>query len=1073
MIALLCACVATGLVPPQSVEEVEEIRALAESRDESRLEASVADRPNEAREALHQVLKDLAVETDAGRQGELLAAADGIAQAYATAWSDSFLLRSVQRFAAWTPDERRRKAKADSLRRAGNDAFRREGLQGALSRYRESMHLARTVQDTSGVARSLGNIGAAYRSAGKYDSSVAVLWEAHRLALAAGDLRTAANARSNLANLSYDRFDLAQAFELYLDALRLRERAGDESGQASDRHNLGLVYRELGDPLNARRQLQAAYEIHRRHGSASGAADALVELAEIHVDAGAYAAAADALEAAREVYAEQSDEAGLALVGHRSGRLQVRRGAYREAEGLLQASLHRYESLERVVSAVGVCLDLARAYMAIGDLEAAREVLGRAERLNRGGGSETLVLADIALARGDLFVYLNEPEAASVHYEVAAAGYREASDEVRYREAASASASLLLLKEEYEAAARSLQGILASQLGEADPRSVAHIRLQLAYAQERAGDVGRALENLEAAKDAFDAIGDVVGRATTLGSLGDLERRRGAAGAARPYYQAGLRSLAALQAPDVAWRLHFGLGEIHRREGDLDTAQSHFRAAIDQIEDAGYAMSGPGDREAFLFDKWEAYAALAGTQLQRGKPEDAFQTSERMRARSMLATLERGNVRINPVAAAPLAEREQDLRRHIHDLSRTSAPRNQSVLQREAPSPDPDGLERARLQDARSVYDNLLQSLAVVYPDNPRIIAGRHASWPEVAKNLDDETALIEYLVSDSTTLAFLVTSDTLVAVDLGFARRPLAALVEFARGALVGASGTSAEAWRTPLARLYERLFAPLEDTALLGSKRRLLIAPHDVLHYVPFHALITESDGEFLTERYSIAYAPSASIWLRLRKVVWAGPDKRILALAPNLDGLPGTRDEIRSIVRLYGREATILTGSAASEARLKATAREYPVIHLGTAGHLNKQNPLFSHVVLRPGDGEDGYLEVHEVFGLELDGQLVVLSACETALASGTRADVPTGDDWISLSRAFLTAGASSVLATLWRIDDRSAAAFTRNFYRWLRDGVTLEEALREAQLALLRDPATADPYHWAAFALIGGS
>ena len=132
----------------------------------------------------------------------------------------------------------------------------------------------------------------------------------------------------------------------------------------------------------------------------------------------------------------------------------------------------------------------------------------------------------------------------------------------------------------------------------------------------------------------------------------------------------------------------------------------------------------------------------------------------------------------------------------------------------------------------------------------------------------------------------------------------------------------------------------------------------------------------------------------------------------------------------------------------------------MHLATYGVLNKHNPLFSFVELNAGSGEDGRLEVHEVFGLKLRARLLVLSACQTGLAAGTLADVPAGDDWVGLVQAFLFAGADNVVATLWPVQDLATARFMQRFYEGLARGQAEADALAEAQRGALRDPSTAD-------------
>jgi CHAT domain-containing protein len=162
----------------------------------------------------------------------------------------------------------------------------------------------------------------------------------------------------------------------------------------------------------------------------------------------------------------------------------------------------------------------------------------------------------------------------------------------------------------------------------------------------------------------------------------------------------------------------------------------------------------------------------------------------------------------------------------------------------------------------------------------------------------------------------------------------------------------------------------------------------------------------------------------------------------------------------------------GRQATERRFRELAPEHGVIHLATFGVLNRHNPLFSYVRLNGGADFDGRLEVHEVFGLELSADMVVLSACETGLGAGPLADVPAGDDWVGLVRAFLYAGAESVVASLWPVDDEATARLMEVFYAQLRMGRSNAPALGEAQRTLISEAKYANPYYWAAFQITGG-
>jgi CHAT domain-containing protein len=324
--------------------------------------------------------------------------------------------------------------------------------------------------------------------------------------------------------------------------------------------------------------------------------------------------------------------------------------------------------------------------------------------------------------------------------------------------------------------------------------------------------------------------------------------------------------------------------------------------------------------------------------------------------------------------------------------------------------------------------------------------------------------------------MVFVVTADTVQALDLDAGRRELGSLVEFARRAM-DRPGTSPATplWRTPLRRLYHHLVEPVERAGLLEGKRRLVIVPHGELHFLPFSALLRHDGARegFLVERFELSYAPSATVWLRLAEREAVRPAGGILALAPRTAALPGSRDEVQGIQRIYGPRATLLTGRAATKRALRDAAPDHAILHLATFGILNKHNPLFSYVELASADGDDGRLEVHEVHGLALAGQLVVLSACQTALGSGAIGDVPPGDDWVGLVQAFLYAGAGSVLASLWPVEDRATAQLMTQFYRRLAAGASEAEALAGAQRAMLGDGQAVHPFRWAGFVLVAGA
>jgi CHAT domain-containing protein len=188
--------------------------------------------------------------------------------------------------------------------------------------------------------------------------------------------------------------------------------------------------------------------------------------------------------------------------------------------------------------------------------------------------------------------------------------------------------------------------------------------------------------------------------------------------------------------------------------------------------------------------------------------------------------------------------------------------------------------------------------------------------------------------------------------------------------------------------------------------------------------------------------------------------------------LDPLPYTREEVKNIAALYPRKASkVYVGPAATEASVKRENLDhFNCLHFATHGLIDEEVPARSGVVLSlVGEKEeDGILQMNEIFNLDLSAELVVLSACQTGLGKLVK-----GEGMIGLTRAFMYAGASSVVVSLWNVRDSSTAEFMKSFYRHLRVRKDKAEALRQAKLDMIRSdiPAYRFPYFWAPFVVIG--
>jgi CHAT domain-containing protein len=1055
----------------QAPPAADRVTTLAAATPQDTLTALAHDHPDALRDTLRNLFQRAAVDT---APAELLASAARLAQAYAAAWGDSFFVHQVTRFAAWSPAERRAKVAADSLRLAGNEALGRAGVAAALRDWRESLRRCAALHDSAGMAAALGNMGAGYYRADDLDSATAYFEHAAALAETAGDHRTAGNAVGALASVHADRGEPRRAAELYAQAARIRTLSGDDRGAAADRNNLGLMSQAYGDLDGARAAFGAALTANRRAGRDEPAAVNLINLGNLAALEGDYPYAAARYHDALALHRAHANQVGAATVLHDLGLLALQRGEYRAAITQLSAALDILRTTGPPTDELAVRRDLATTHAAMGNLQGALIQLGRAERLAATSGAGLADQTELALARADLDVRFNMLPEAERQYARAADLARRASDGAGEAAAQRGLGLLLLHRDDYPQARRRLELALRAETAQGDARAASLTRLVLGYALAQAGDTAGARKALTEAQSELQAMGDHVSESAALGALGDLALHSRMPLAAESLYRRGLARVAATSTPSTSWPLHAGLAEALGQEGAAAAALDQLHAAIRDIERISGTLPLEERRAAFLANKWDVYGQLAQAELARGRPDSAFETSERLRARQLLDLLARGRVGLPDQTNDTVAAREQDLRRHITALTQAlETPASVTGLRGPLPPDTSAGAVREALARAQDAYAELLREVREQRPEYAALVTGAIASVREVQRRLSGDEALLEYLVGDSTSVVFVVTRDTLAAIDLGVARHELATLVDFSRAVLARPTGmTEAHLWRTPLRRLYRDLIEPVESAGLLAGKQSLVIVPQAELHYAPFAALLGPSGpAPFLVQRYRVSYAPSASVWARLQHPAPGVPDG-VLALAPRVDALPGSAAEVAAIGRLFGSRARVLVGAQATRRALWDVAASQGIIHFATYGVLNKDNPLFSFVELTPQGGDDGRLEVHDVYGLRLHARLVVLSACQTGLGAGELADVPAGDDWVGLVDAFLFAGASHVVATLWPVQDRATADLMTRFYGAIGAGESEVQALAEAQRAMLRNPSTAHPFYWAGFTVSGG-
>ena len=544
------------------------------------------------------------------------------------------------------------------------------------------------------------------------------------------------------------------------------------------------------------------------------------------------------------------------------------------------------------------------------------------------------------------------------------------------------------------------------------------------------------------------------------------------------------------RALDATARAHSPRTEAYSAARHMRAAwetSAHDKAIADSLDALGAmetlrSLQDDSDSSAEQFSTWTSdYYWLSGRLLRDGRAGDldlAFSITERMRARSLLDTLERsGRAQAKDDAAA--AGRRQILE-------------GIAAVQRRLMNPDLGADERrnslAALEDLERREREARRQMGMATP--ARGLSTQFAGLRDLQSTLRDNEALLSFQIALWDTFdgdfgggAWLIAvTKTGQSVHRLPDRKELTPIVPMLTGLIDRGDGLE----EAPAARLYDLLLADA-IRQLPPQIDRLIIVPDGPLHHLPFDALRPARGGQPLALRYEMVVAPSATVWHHWRTSRARETTHRTLTLADpvlsagntgpaptrsatlerglRLGRLPYARNEGRAIEQYLGGADT-LVGSRASETALKERdLRNYDIVHFAAHAIADEMRPERSAVLLAPGAAnEDGLLQVREIESLDLTGRTVVLSACQTAAGA-----VLSGEGVLSLARAFFGAGAYSVIGTRWPIRDEDAASLFDSFYRRLAEGANLSEALRRAKADAIGAgrPARA----WASLVLMG--
>lgn len=534
--------------------------------------------------------------------------------------------------------------------------------------------------------------------------------------------------------------------------------------------------------------------------------------------------------------------------------------------------------------------------------------------------------------------------------------------------------------------------------------------------------------------------------------------------AARRECDGAAQALASLDLPALGFQLHYVRGQIEQAAGRAGEAYDAYRRAQQFLETLRSSLRGEELKIAFMKNKLEVYEGLVDLSLGRGGETgfaDAFAYAEQAKSRSLQELLLRAATPLSSSVAgkSELVRRVGDLREELNWYYHRIEAEQMAPEERTA-----DRLET--LQTQVQAHENellrVLRELPASESEPLELLAPTSLPLEEIRRALPADTMLVEYFRIGARLVAFLVGHDRLEVVPVALVPRVQHALrllqfqLSWARPGAADASPASRDssllATRTHLAELYEELIAPLRSRL---DAAHLVVVPHDLLHYVPFHALY---DGrQHLIDSFSISYAPSATIYALCHRRATTTTGSSLVLGVPDPQ-TPSILDEVRSVAALLP-DSELYVGDEASVEVLRERAPGRRFVHVAAHGFFRPDNPMFSGIRLG-----GSYLTLYDLYSLKLSAELVSLSAC----VSGVNV-IAAGDELLGLARGLFRAGATSLLLTLWEVPDQSTAFFMKAFYARVLSSPHRASALREAMLEVReRYP---HPLHWAPFLLMG--
>ena len=950
----------------------------------------------------------------------------------------------------------------DELIAQARQTYTQQGPKAALPEFERILPVFRESKDRRHEAITLGYMGNCYRKLGDLPRALDFVQRAMEIKQELGDKPEIGKSHNQFGLIYWDMADYHKAIDHFQQGIALGHDLGDRELEGQAHNNLGLVYDEMGDYQNSQQQYQQALQIHRASHNERGEGDTLANIGGVHLLLGEY----------REALAYYQQ--GLAI-HQRLGMMPTasielgNMGICYTAIGESEKALAIFDRATDLAQKAGLEKEQAdwhkgkgEAFLRLGKLGPAIEEYKQAQKVYEGAGLKRELIEALNNS-GNLHFMLGDASGAEADFRRGLELAQAIGNDRGFTTNLISLGDLEWRRQRYAVAESLYQDALKHARKVGDQDQIIGTLIELALEHRDTGKLASAEKEAQEALETAETAKVPPAEARSRFALAEIKRSDKDYEEALQQYWGASEIEKVVRDPDLDWQLAYGRGQALEKLNRDQQALAAYKESISIIEGVRSQLGEERFRAGYIEDKYQVYVALVELLLRLQQPGEAFSYSERLRAYSFLNQLNRRTPSsLNSTqrqAEAELRERVRQLRKAIDtEWSQPNAQRRGQAL---------DTFSK-ELAAAERAYQDLLDDQRRSDPTNAVLNSLAVPSTDSLLSVLPKNTALVEYVIGESALAIFVVTPTGVQATRVPISADNLQSRVELLRDLIVRRDSDS---WKNPAAGLRRALISPLEKEGWLNGVQQLYLVPNGVLNYLPFAALPRTVAGRtrFLVDDYSLAYLPSAAVLAFHHDGV--APDRNLFAMAPERGHLKYAAQEVRTISELFRPKATVLTGERATKDVFQQSAGSYQFVHLATHGFLNKHAPLLSGLELEPSTDDDGLLEVHDILDLKLNAKLVTLSACETALGSGYFNELPAGDEFVGFTRAFLTAGSQSVLASLWEVNDQSTSQLMVQFYRRLsRQDKAV--ALAAAQRAMRHSGGPySQPYFWAPFVLVG--